>query len=791
MTNHLTLHFVTPEMLKAAVITAKYDPILVLASVFTAVFASYISFLLSARIKGAQLKNEKLFWTLLSSCFLGAGIWAMHFVGMLAYQLPIPVRYNIPITLVSILPSIFASYFVISPNLERFKHLWFRSVFMGLGIGSMHYVGMIAMIMPAHMAYEPTLFTFSVFIAVALSGLALKINELRQTTQNKQKRVNFLAALVMGSAISGMHYIGMLSMYVFESSHTTYLANDNSAQLAQVIIFVVLVLSLFLVGSMELRARSLLSAKLKAVLNTVQDVVICFDRQGIIEFANPPTTKVFGFDQQALIGKNIAILLPKKHAKFYHSFNEDQSNFGKSQLLQGCKNCGQEFPITIAINPISELTNAPLVATIKDLTDIQNQEAFTQTIFDTLPNILFIKEAKHLSYSHVNKSAEKLLGKSQEQLIGLNDFDIFPAEQAKFFAKADRKVLNSNNSITINEEPVTINGATRYLRTHKVIIKDNMGKAKFLLGISEDITELREARIELDNLHHRIALAADAANIGIWEWNFKTDVLIWDDWMHTLYGIKKGTFSCNYAQWSKTIHPDDYDDVTNRLAKAIATNEKFHAEFKIILPCGATRYINADGRVYGDSIVGINFDISKRIIAEKEVLKLAQTDYLTGLANRNTLTKFAECEFGKAKQANSKVACLYFDLDKLKPINDTHGHIVGDCVLTVIADRLKDITRKTDCIARIGGDEFVVISTNIESLNQIEKQITRYLSAIELPIVLQHNELLVTVSIGYAIYPDEAADLDELLNKADKRMYEHKSKKHDHANNSQPQVNLS
>ncbi|WP_350670868.1 GGDEF domain-containing protein, partial [Pseudoalteromonas sp. CAL494-MNA-CIBAN-0108] len=89
------------------------------------------------------------------------------------------------------------------------------------------------------------------------------------------------------------------------------------------------------------------------------------------------------------------------------------------------------------------------------------------------------------------------------------------------------------------------------------------------------------------------------------------------------------------------------------------------------------------------SIVGINFDISKRIIAEKEVLKLAQTDYLTGLANRNTLTKFAECEFRKAKQENSKVACLYFDLDKLKPINDTHGHIVGDCVLTVIADRLK------------------------------------------------------------------------------------------------------
>jgi len=120
---------------------------------------------------------------------------------------------------------------------------------------------------------------------------------------------------------------------------------------------------------------------------------------------------------------------------------------------------------------------------------------------------------------------------------------------------------------------------------------------------------------------------------------------------------------------------------------------------------------------------------------------------------------------------------LYFDLDKFKPINDTHGHLVGDLVLVEIAKRLTDTARKTDCVARIGGDEFVIIITHIETLNQVKKTLAPFVAAIELPIISTQGHFSVGASIGYAIYPDEAESLDELLNKADVRMYDHKRSK--------------
>lgn len=776
MINNIKLHFISPQALDTPTITAHYDALLVIASVFTAVFASYISFLLSARINNSQLKKEGFFWTCLSACFLGTGIWAMHFIGMLAYKLPIPVNYDKTITMLSILPSIFASYIVISPGIESARRLIFKSILMGVGIGCMHFFGMMAMIMPAHMAYQPGLFWLSILVAIILSGIALKINALRQTSTINVTKINLFAALVMGSAIAGMHYIGMISMVVFETPYTTYITSNNHTQLAQLIIFVLFILSLCLLAAMELRARSLLSAKLKAVLNTVQDVVICFDQHGVIEFANPATINVFGFEQSELIGKSITLLLPEKNTSEQELFIKAELT-GKSQLLQGCKKSGELFSVTLCVTPISERPGSPLVATIKDLTNVQNQEAFTQTVFDTLPIMLFVKDAESLTFTHVNKAGEQLLNKSREELLGLNDFDLFPEHEAKRLSEVEHNVLACNDNHITFEEPVTVNNVTRHLRTRKMAIRDNHGNAQFLLDVSEDITELHNAKVELESLHHRMSMAANAARIGVWEWNFKTNELIWDDWMYELYDLDKEAFSGSYEDWANTLHPDDAKTVFANLKKALLNNEEFHAEFRIILADGQIRYLNADGHIYGDKIIGINFDISERAIAEQKILQLAQTDNLTGLANRNALAKFVEHEFALTERTGKKVACLYFDLDKFKPINDTYGHLAGDHVLVEVAKRLTHITRKVDCIARIGGDEFVLIITQLDTIEQANIAQQRFITAIEKPIIFEQQTLYVGASIGYAIYPDEATDFGTLLSKADEKMYAYKREK--------------
>ncbi len=780
MIDQLRLHFINSDLDSAQIIPAQYDVLLVIASVLTAVFASYVSFLLSARIKSSHLKNESLVWTIMAACFLGIGIWGMHFIGMLAYRLPINVEYNTTITLVSVLPSVFASYIVLSTSLSHIKGLIFRSVLMGAGIGSMHFVGMMAMMMPAHMAYEPRLFSLSIFVAIILSGIALKINDLRQAQKTHQVRMNMLVAVIMGSAISGMHYIGMISMSVYTTEQTVYVTNHDSSTLAQLVISVLLVLSLLVLSVVELRARSLLSAKLKAVLNTVQDVVISFDSTGIIEFANPAVLPVFGYQPNELIGKHIYTLIADKSAELELILNTEsttlqQSNsFSKSRLLNALRANQSAFPITMTISSIGNKDMGPYVATIKDLSDIHNQEAFTQTIFDNLPIMLFVKEAKHLTFSHVNKAGEQLLGKTKEQLIGLNDFDIFNDEDALSYAQTDRDVLTSSDILTVDGKPITIDGRTHYLRTRKLSIKDSHGKAQYLLDVSEDVTELKQAKTELENLHQRMAMAADAAHIGIWEWNFETNELIWDDWMHTLFEIPKSQFNGNYAAWANTLHPDEYEAVTNKLKLAVLNNEEFHAEFQIVLPSGQIRYINADGRIYGNRMIGVNFDITKRVLAEQKIRQLAQTDHLTGLANRSALSKFLKHEFARIERTGTKVGCLYFDLDKFKPINDTYGHLIGDFVLVEIAKRLQETARKTDCTARIGGDEFVVVITDIENKEQINRALIRLINAIETPIACEVGYLQVGASVGYAVYPDDAKSLDDLLKKADEQMYKQK-----------------
>lgn len=194
-------------------VLASYEITFVVISILIAVGASLVSFSLSARTAKADFKNERVFWSIASSCFLGFGIWAMHFVGMLAYRLPIEVTYDPTITVLSIVPAILGSTVVIAYHPKN-KKLWLNSILMGLAIGSMHYIGMMAMQMEAAMVYNGWLFLLSVVVAVVLSGISLHIHHnvmRRQLGIAKQ----LLPAIAMGCAIAGMHYTGMVSMHVF------------------------------------------------------------------------------------------------------------------------------------------------------------------------------------------------------------------------------------------------------------------------------------------------------------------------------------------------------------------------------------------------------------------------------------------------------------------------------------------------------------------------------------------------------------------------------------------------
>jgi NO-binding membrane sensor protein with MHYT domain/CheY-like chemotaxis protein/nitrogen-specific signal transduction histidine kinase len=192
-------------------LTGYYETPLVLTSILVAIVASYSALSLAGRVTEAAGRT-KFAWILGGAIAMGSGIWAMHFVGMLAFRLPIPIAYDVPITLVSLVLPIGASglalWQVSRANLGPVR-LGVSSLIMGIGINAMHYTGMAAMRMEPGIVYDPLLFALSVLIAVGASALALWIAfRLRRSTPDVWvPRIG--AAVVMGCAIVGMHYTGM------------------------------------------------------------------------------------------------------------------------------------------------------------------------------------------------------------------------------------------------------------------------------------------------------------------------------------------------------------------------------------------------------------------------------------------------------------------------------------------------------------------------------------------------------------------------------------------------------
>jgi len=204
---------------------ATYDPVLVIASYLIAALASYCALAISERIRETEDRNVIYAWLATGSTAMGGGTWAMHFLAMLAFDLPVPVNYDLSITLISIIPAIFGSGIALhvasQPQLGG-KQLLVSGLFMGVGIGVMHYTGMAAMRMNAIMQYSMGLFLLSIFVSFILSVVALYVNKVaRSYNAVGVKKAMFGSALIMGLAVAGMHYTAMTAAYFFPTDQAT------------------------------------------------------------------------------------------------------------------------------------------------------------------------------------------------------------------------------------------------------------------------------------------------------------------------------------------------------------------------------------------------------------------------------------------------------------------------------------------------------------------------------------------------------------------------------------------
>lgn len=258
------------------------------------------------------------------------------------------------------------------------------------------------------------------------------------------------------------------------------------------------------------------------------------------------------------------------------------------------------------------------------------------------------------------------------------------------------------------------------------------------------------------------------------------------DACETLLGYRAGELIG--TKISSYLHPDD-SEITKASVDRVMSGQP-HLDFR-------NRYIRKDGSVvdilwsarwYEDEGVriGVARDVTVLRQAEEKLRFLAHHDPLTGLTNRSLFNDRLDAALRAALRRRNTLALLFVDINDFKAINDTHGHVVGDRVLCAIARRLERCVRETDTVARMGGDEFTVLFTDIESGDaadpKIDAKVEQIQALINLPLDADLGDIsMPSCSIGVAVYPRDGTDADTLLSHADDDMYRRKGRHSENA----------
>jgi diguanylate cyclase (GGDEF)-like protein len=311
--------------------------------------------------------------------------------------------------------------------------------------------------------------------------------------------------------------------------------------------------------------------------------------------------------------------------------------------------------------------------------------------------------------------------------------------------------------------------------------------------------DLRRSERRLAQLSERLELALDASQIGVWEQDLDSDIIYWDDRLNEIYGKPADGESRTFEEWSRSIHADDLEQAKRDFAQGIATGT-YSSEFRVILPNGAVRHLRSRAKSYRDDtdhkMVGAEWDVTADVALTRELEQaknLAETrnaeleaatarnehtalhDSLTGLPNRRHLDLMLD-SYATGSMAGSGAALLHLDLDRFKQINDTLGHAVGDAVLIHTAKVLISTVRSADFVARVGGDEFVVVCSCDISTDQLSQLADRILQRLRQPVPYKDHQCRIGVSIGIAVDADGPIDGQRMMVNADIALYRAKSR---------------
>lgn len=413
-----------------------------------------------------------------------------------------------------------------------------------------------------------------------------------------------------------------------------------------------------------------------------------------------------------------------------------------------------------------QLTLSPLdpIAQLREL----------RSVLDQVGAYVFTKDPQG-RYTYANQMVCALFQRPLEEVIGCTDEAFFDLSSSNDLRVNDRRVLDLGERIEREETNIIADsGETHVYWTVKLPLRDADGNITGMCGISTDITERR--RLENTVREQKLLLDSVLNNIDAYVYmkDAERRYRYANPKVAELYGLPQADITGQRDEAILTA--TDAQGFAIADLKVLANKEKVCTEETFVKPDGELRHywtikipLLVDGEI--DGLVGVSTDITEVVRLKNEFLRLSRTDVLTGIANRRHLLDLAEHELLRSQRAGTRVVAVFFDIDHFKRINDVHGHLIGDQVLERVAEVCGKRVRKADLFGRFGGDEFVILMSDVEraQAQTLANDLCQALAdaSVELP---DGSPLRFSCSFGLAVSQQDSS-VDALIARADAALY--------------------
>jgi len=449
---------------------------------------------------------------------------------------------------------------------------------------------------------------------------------------------------------------------------------------------------------------------------------------------------------------------------------------------------GSIFPVEVRFGFFDNNGSRLYMGLVRDITErkqmetaLANREKEFRLLAEAMPQIVWITKADG-SNTYFNKQWVEYTGLTLEESIddGWNK-PFHPDDRQRAWDVWHNAV---KNEVTYSLECRLRRSDGEYFwwLIRGVPVINDEGKIDKWFGTCTDIHEIKLSEQLLYESKEQYRSLVDNLRVGLSVHGPNSEVLRFNDRALELLGLTAEQFSTRTAfdpAW-KVIYEDGspYSVFEHPVMQAIATCKPVTGVVQgvyrptkqdfVWLLVDADPKLNEAGEII--EVTCTYTDITERKNAEKQIKNLAHFDQLTGLPNRTLLIDHFKYAFSLAQRSNEPMAVMFLDLDHFKDINDTLGHSIGDQVLMEAAKRLKTVIREQDTLSRQGGDEFILIlpSSDADGAAMVASKL---IEAVSQPCVIEQHELIVTPSIGIAIYPEDGTTLELLSKNADAAMY--------------------